>query len=126
MYKIKKRRVFSCAAPLEIPLPKDVVTPEDERVRACFAPDPVTGWPASDIQILMSDKQRPEVKEFVREYLMRENTPSSPTDETTAFALCKSRYEDRQEYIARLREFTRQEVSKITVSTKDTQQDKQE
>lgn len=83
----------------------------DERIRVIFAPDPETGWPDSDLQVLVSDKQRPEIKEFIRSTLMSVQKPLSKTDEDTAMLTCPNAQETRAQYIARLQEFGQQSVN---------------
>lgn len=120
---------YSFLPPGILPLPVDLVfkqTPliDDEFARVCsmvYAPNPVTGLPSSDLQILFSDSVPTEIADWVRKNLQSPQSavPSSivqghEVDDDTIISLTRNVGEDDRSYINRcdglIRDYLKQDV----------------
>lgn len=49
----------------------DIQINHDHIVDVIFAPDPFTGYPSSDLGLLMSEKTKPEIQDYIKNYLCK-------------------------------------------------------
>lgn len=78
---------------------------QDETLKMIFAPDPLTGCPRSDLTIMLSKDNRPEIADFIRNTLMQPLGKQSRTENADdALELTRSRGETLQAYGDRLKE----------------------
>lgn len=85
---------------------------EDSPLRAIFAPDPVTGNPASDLYF--DCKNNNELRQYINDELQAFTIPVPKTDDASvALEVQKSIFESRDAYVQRIRDFvTKQSESK--------------
>lgn len=91
----------------------------DNFLRTVFAPDPKTGWPASDFQVLVSDKTQPEVAEYIRSKLQAVQQPLPKGDPDTVMVAMRNAYEDIDAYMKRLQEFSYKALHENDVTDED-------
>lgn len=89
--------------------PKDSISVEEDKdniLSLIFAPDPLTGFPRSDLALIMSKDAAPEVSQYIRETLMKPISdigPSGAPDADTALDTMRAKNEGLTEYAERLR-----------------------
>lgn len=84
---------------------RQLVEDSDPLLRTIFAPDPVTGFPSSDLAIMLSKDSAPEVAQYVRDVLQRPlHTSSGIDDPDFALEATRGSNEDFLTYAERLRE----------------------
>lgn len=77
---------------------------ENDCLSAIFAPDPITGNPASDLYF--DCKNNNELRQYINDELQRFHLDTPKTSNVDdALAFTKSIFESRQEYAKRLRDF---------------------
>lgn len=83
-----------------------VELPGDDLLLTIFAPDPLTGVPRSDLGIVMSKDNSPEVSQFIRDNLMRPLNDNSVHSDDADFAIqsIRDRRESISQYALRLRQ----------------------
>lgn len=96
---------------------EDVFISQDDVLSTIFAPDPSTGFPRSDLHLVLSKDSAPEVSQYVRDTLMRPLSSSSSVvdDADVAIESVRLRNEDIITYGNRLREI----VSRSSKSEKN-------
>lgn len=91
--------------------PKDIVFVErkmigDDFLRTVFAPDPKTGWPASDYQVLVSSTTLPEVKDYILSKLQSIQVPLPKGEASEVMVTMKNYGETTEQYLERLRNYS--------------------
>lgn len=114
---MRQKRFY--APPKELPLVHRVME-GDNFLRTVFAPDPKTGWPASDFQVLVSDKTQPEVAEYIRSKLQSVQQPLPKGDADTVMSAMRNAYEDTEAYMKRLQEFSYEALHENDVNDENT------
>lgn len=68
-----------------------VDNPSDDILQIIFAPNPRTGYPSSDLSLLVSKRVAPEVRDYIQSRLAQPiNLPAGAPDDQSAFATLKS------------------------------------
>lgn len=81
----------------------------DDVMREIFAPDPITGFPRSDLALMLSKDTAPEISQYIRDNIMTgagTQTASFGSDDDAAnmaLEMTKTRYESVRAYSDRLR-----------------------
>lgn len=94
--------------------PEPVKDWNDQILSKVFAPDPVTGNPASDAFMLLNTKN-PALQDYIVNNL-RTPVPDNShgvEDPDDALTLSKDVFESRNEYFERLRDFVREDFKKL-------------
>lgn len=95
----------------------DVKNPQDTLFDLIFGVDPTTGLPVGDLSFYLGDKTNPEIKAFIQDQLLRENSISDglsnlPTEVTNKFRtlsdddvalFSRNHDESNEEYAYRIR-----------------------
>lgn len=78
---------------------------DSDLMNVIFAPDPLTGFPRSDLAIVMSKDSNPVISEYIHDTLMKvKETGAAAPDADAAIVGVKSRNETFEEYANRLKE----------------------
>lgn len=115
----------------------DVRDPNQALLDMIFAPDPVTGLPQGDLSVFLGDKANPEIKMFIQNQLLHENSTSqSPLDLSDEvrnkfhslsdddIALLSRNYgESREEYADRLKLYFAKERAERAAKAKQREYD---
>lgn len=80
---------------------------QDDFLNAVFATDPITGYPVNDIELVLNNKTRPEVAEYVRSRLMQVIPANAKTTSEDADALAFEPHETLDQYKQKVRDYVR-------------------